>query len=122
MTIQWDFKDAEPWHLKIDNGSTERRPGRVEDADLVLRCRFEDWADISAGRTDPRMAMATGKLRPKGGVKQLLRMQKMFGPTARSQLNYERRGSGEPLVLVHGIGCHWHRSSRCSTGSRASAR
>ena len=78
VTIQWDFKDADPWHLKINNGSTDAAPGRVEDADLVLRCRFEDWADITAGRTDPRVAMATGKLRPKGSVKLLLRMQKMF--------------------------------------------
>ena len=23
------------------------------------------------------------------------------------QLNHERRGSGEPLVLIHGIGSHW---------------
>ncbi len=79
MTIQWDFKDAEPWHLMVNNGSTKAAAGRVEQADLVLRCRFEDWADISAGRTDPRIAMATGKLRPKGGIKQLLRMQKLFG-------------------------------------------
>ncbi len=79
MTIQWDFKDADPWHLRVDNGSTKATAGRVEQADLVLRCRFEDWADISAGRTDPRIAMATGKLRPKGGIKQLLRMQKLFG-------------------------------------------
>jgi putative sterol carrier protein len=79
MTIQWDFKDAEPWHLRIDNGSTKADAGRLEAADLTLRCRFEDWADISAGRTDARIALATGKLRPKGGIKQLLRMQKLFG-------------------------------------------
>jgi putative sterol carrier protein len=79
MTIQWDFKDADPWHLRVDNGSTKAESGRLEEADLVLRCRFEDWADITAGRTDPRLALATGKLRPKGGIKQLLRMQKLFG-------------------------------------------
>jgi putative sterol carrier protein len=79
MTIQWDFKDADPWHLRIDNGSTKAESGRLEEADLVLRCRFEDWADITAGRIDPRIALATGKLRPKGGIKQLMRMQKLFG-------------------------------------------
>ena len=30
LTIQWRFEDAEPWHVRIDNGSTQRdgRPGR----------------------------------------------------------------------------------------------
>ena len=23
------------------------------------------------------------------------------------KLNYERRGSGEPLLLIHGTGSHW---------------
>src|SRR5436309_8144199 len=36
-TIQWDFKDADPWHIVIDNGSTRAEKGRVERADLVLR-------------------------------------------------------------------------------------
>jgi ribonucleotide reductase beta subunit family protein with ferritin-like domain len=78
-TIAWDFKDAEPWFLRIDNGSTSAQQGRLDNADLVLRCRFEDWVDIIAGRRDPRVAMATGKLRPKGSVRLLLRMGKLFG-------------------------------------------
>ena len=53
--------------------------GRLENADLVLRCKFEDWVDIIARRRDPRIAMATGKLRPKGSVRLLLRMSKLFG-------------------------------------------
>jgi hypothetical protein len=78
-SIAWDFADAEPWFLRIDNGSTEAQHGRLENADLTLRCRFEDWVDIVAGRRDPRIAMATGKLRPKGSVRVLLRMGKLFG-------------------------------------------
>jgi ribonucleotide reductase beta subunit family protein with ferritin-like domain/putative sterol carrier protein len=78
-TIQWDFKDAEPWHVVIDNGATRAERGRVEDADLVLRCGFEDWVDVVAQRRDPRVAIATGRLRPKGSVKLLLRMGKLFG-------------------------------------------
>jgi hypothetical protein len=78
-TIAWDFADAEPWFIRIDNGSTAVQQGRLENADLVLRCKFEDWVDIIAGRRDPRIAMATGKLRPKGSVRLLLRMSKLFG-------------------------------------------
>jgi ribonucleotide reductase beta subunit family protein with ferritin-like domain/putative sterol carrier protein len=78
-TIQWDFKDADPWHVTIDNGSTRAAKGRMESADLVLRCGFEDWVDVVARRQDPRIAIATGKLRPKGSLRMLWRMQKLFG-------------------------------------------
>ena len=51
-TIQWDFSDAEPWHLRIARSyaPTAAAPGRVADPDLTFRCRFEDWVDIAAGR------------------------------------------------------------------------
>jgi ribonucleotide reductase beta subunit family protein with ferritin-like domain/putative sterol carrier protein len=78
-TIQWDFKDADPWHVTIDNGSTRAEKGRLENADLVLKCGFEDWVDVVAQRQDPRFAIATGKLRPKGSLRNLWRMRKLFG-------------------------------------------
>jgi putative sterol carrier protein len=78
-TIAWDFTDSEPWFIRLDNGSTEAHQGRLDNADLVLRCRLEDWIDIIARRRDPRVAIATGKLRPKGSVRLLLRMGKLFG-------------------------------------------
>ncbi len=32
MTIQWRFDDADPWHLRIDNGSSAAAPGLAPDA------------------------------------------------------------------------------------------
>ena len=29
LTVQWDFPDAEPWHLRLDNGSTAVTAGRA---------------------------------------------------------------------------------------------
>jgi len=78
-TIAWEFTDFEPWFMRIDNGSTAAEQGRVENADLVLRCKFEDWVDLVAGRRDPRVALATGKIRPRGSIKMMLRMGKLFG-------------------------------------------
>ena len=40
---------------------------------------FEDWVDVVAQRSDPRVAMATGKIRPKGSLRNLWRMRKLFG-------------------------------------------
>jgi hypothetical protein len=78
-TLQWDFRDAEPWHLRIANGATSAERGRVEHPDLVFDCRFEDWVDIVAGREDPRLAILKRKLRPHGSVRLLWRMRKLFG-------------------------------------------
>jgi putative sterol carrier protein len=77
-TVQWDFRDAEPWHLRVDNGNTRVAPGRAEHADLTLRCRFEDWLDITAGRVEPWRLVLTGRLRPSGSVKLMLRAAKLF--------------------------------------------
>ena len=77
-TIQWDFKDAEPWFLRIANGSTAVEQGRLPAADITLRCRFEDFVDVSAGREDPRLALLKGKIRPKGSIRSLMRMQRIF--------------------------------------------
>ena len=54
------------------------RPTVPEDADLVLRCRFEDWVDVVARREDPRWLMARGRLRPRGSVKMLMRLPRLF--------------------------------------------
>jgi putative sterol carrier protein len=78
VTIQWDFEDADPWFLRVDNGATSVEQGRLEDPELTFRCRYEDWVDVAAGREDPRLAMAKRKLRPKG-LLTLLRTRKLFG-------------------------------------------
>jgi ribonucleotide reductase beta subunit family protein with ferritin-like domain len=77
--IQWDFSDAEPWHLRIDNGATAVAQGRVEDADLTFHCRLVDWVELAAGRTEPWRALLTGKVRPSGSLRMMMRAPKLFG-------------------------------------------
>src|SRR5262245_1109171 len=73
LTLQWEFSDAEPWHLRLANGSSAAAPGRAPHVDIELRCRFGDWVDVIAGRLDPRKAVATGRLRPRGSPRALWR-------------------------------------------------
>jgi 1,2-phenylacetyl-CoA epoxidase catalytic subunit len=80
VTIQWKFKDAEPWHVRIDNGSTSSGKGLADDADVTLRTSWADWVDVSIRGKDARRAMLRGKLRPSGSLRQLARMQKIFPP------------------------------------------
>jgi ribonucleotide reductase small subunit/SCP-2 sterol transfer family protein len=77
-TIQWEFSDAEPWYLRVENGDTSVARGQAPHADVTLRCAFEDWADVMGGRADPRMSMLKGKLRLRGNPVALWRMQKLF--------------------------------------------
>jgi len=79
MTIQWDFSDTEPWHLRIDNGATETARGRVSDPDVRLECRFEDWVDVVALREDPRLSVLKRKIKPHGRVRAMLRLRSLFG-------------------------------------------
>jgi hypothetical protein len=80
VTIQWKFEDAEPWHVRIDNGSTSSAPGVADDADLTLRTSWADWVDISIRGQDARRAILRRKLKPRGSLRQLARMQKIFPP------------------------------------------
>jgi hypothetical protein len=78
MTLQWDFPDAEPWHLRLDNGSTAAAAGRAPDPDVELRVRFDDWVDVIAGRLDAKKAVATRRLRLKGSPRALWRARGIF--------------------------------------------
>jgi hypothetical protein len=78
VTLEWRFSDAEPWHLVVDNGSTRARPGVADTADLTFRCRYDDWVDVIAGRADARRLMITGRLRPRGSLRVLARLPRLF--------------------------------------------
>jgi putative sterol carrier protein len=78
MTLQWEFPDAEPWHLRLDNGSTAAVPGRAPDPDVELKVAFDDWVDVIAGRLDPKRAVATRRLRLKGSPRSLWRARGVF--------------------------------------------
>ena len=79
MTLQWEFPDAEPWHLRLDNGSTAAAPGRAPAPDVELRVAFDDWVDLTAGRLDPKKAVATRRLKVKGSPRALWRARGVFG-------------------------------------------
>ncbi len=79
LTVQWDFADAEPWHLRLDNGSTAVAPGLAERSDITLHARYEDFVDVIGGRLDARRAMATGRLRPRGSPRALWAARGLFG-------------------------------------------
>jgi hypothetical protein len=77
--IQWDFSDADPWYLTLSNGATRVIQGRADRPTLTFRCKFDDWADVVAGRADPRIQMLRRKLRPRGSLRVLVKMPQIMG-------------------------------------------
>jgi ribonucleotide reductase beta subunit family protein with ferritin-like domain/putative sterol carrier protein len=79
-TFQWEFTDPDipTWHLTVDNGSSVVAQGEALSPDLRLRMSYQDWVDIMGQRLDPRRAIVTGRLRPRGNPLALRRLIKVF--------------------------------------------
>jgi ribonucleotide reductase beta subunit family protein with ferritin-like domain len=77
-TIQWEFYDADPWHLVVSNGDTRVEPGRADAPRVTIQCRYEDWADLIGGRENGMKLAALRRLRPSGDLRWLWRARRMF--------------------------------------------
>ncbi|MCW2991392.1 MAG: Sterol-binding domain protein [Solirubrobacterales bacterium] len=77
-TIQWDFSDAEPWFLRLDNGSTAVQQGRAPHPDVTLKMTFDDFIDVAAGREDARRLILRRRIRPSGKLRALARLPKVL--------------------------------------------
>jgi ribonucleotide reductase beta subunit family protein with ferritin-like domain/putative sterol carrier protein len=80
VTIQWRFEDADPYYVSIDNGSTRAERGTAEKPDVTLRTSWADWVDVATRGHDARRAMLRRRLKPRGSLRQLARIQKIFPP------------------------------------------
>jgi hypothetical protein len=77
-TIQWDFEDAEPFFLRLDNGATSIQTGRASSPSVTLKMSWEDFIDVAAGREDPRKLVLKRRIRPRGKLRALARLQKVL--------------------------------------------
>ncbi len=84
FTIQWDFDDADPWHVVVANGSTRAEPGVAPGADVTWRATWGDWIAVSKGALDPRSAMLRRRLRFRGSPRKVRTFLKLF-PRRRSK-------------------------------------
>jgi len=77
--IEWDFIDAEPWHLVVTNGHAEAKPGKSGQPALRLECSSADWAKIAVGRIDPRWALLKRRLKVHGHLGAKAKLPRLFG-------------------------------------------
>ncbi len=77
-TIQWDFRDAEPWYLELRGTNKVAVQGRLAKPTVRLRMRFDDFAELVSKRAAPPALVLTGKLRPWGDPRVLVKLQRLF--------------------------------------------
>ena len=78
LVYQWRFADADPWHLVIDNGSTRAEPGEAPSPNVTFETTWADWVNATKPGQSPMKAMVRRKIRPRGKVRELARMRKVF--------------------------------------------
>ncbi|MFN2389783.1 MAG: ribonucleotide-diphosphate reductase subunit beta [Actinomycetota bacterium] len=76
--IEWDFTDAESWHLVVTNGHVEAKPGRAGAPALRLEAASADFAKIAVGRMNPPWALVKRKLRVHGSLAAKAKLPKLF--------------------------------------------
>ena len=78
LTYQWRFSDAEPWHVVVANGSTRAEPGEAPGADVTFETSWADWVLSTRPGASPVRSVLRGKIKPRGKVREILRMRKVF--------------------------------------------
>jgi hypothetical protein len=76
--IQWDFTDAEPWHIVVTNGHAEAKPGAAGEPALRLETMAADFARIAVEREDPRWLLLKRKLKVQGSLSAKAKLPKLF--------------------------------------------
>jgi hypothetical protein len=76
--IEWDFTDAEPWHIVVTDGHAEAKPGRAGNASLRLEVSSADWARIAVDRMDPRIALLRRRLKLHGNISAKRKLPRLF--------------------------------------------
>jgi len=76
--IEWAFTDHEPWHVVVEDGHVEAKPGSAGAQALQLEISSGDWAKIAVRRADPRRALLTRRLRVHGHWQAKARLAKLF--------------------------------------------
>jgi hypothetical protein len=76
--IEWEFTDADPWHIVVTDGHAEAKSGRAGNPALQLRSSSGEWAKIAVGRADPRRSLLTRRLKVHGSLAAKAKLPRLF--------------------------------------------
>lgn len=76
--VEWQFSDADAWHIVVTDGHAEAKPGSAGRAALTLEASSADFAKIAVGRLDPRWALLKRTLRIHGPLSAKAKLPRLF--------------------------------------------
>lgn len=69
----------EQWTLDLTKPGGEVRPGAVDNPNLTVTMKAEDFVNLVEGSLNAQMAFMTGKLKIKGDMPLALKLQQILG-------------------------------------------
>jgi len=79
FVLQWRFSDADPWHIVLDNGSTRAAAGEAAQPNVVIEASWPDWIASAKPDSNPLKAVLQRRIRPRGKMRDIARLRKVFG-------------------------------------------
>ncbi len=80
FAVQWEFDDADPWHVVVERGTSKPSHGLVADPDVTIRTSWPEWVAISLEEIDPLRSIMGRRTIPKGSPRALNTFRKVFAP------------------------------------------
>ena len=80
--VQFDFtgEGGGQYVMRIHDGTCEIKEGSAPDANMTMIVAASDYVDVVEGRLDGVKAFMSGKIKAKGDIMFMMKMQKMFDP------------------------------------------
>ncbi len=77
-TLQFNFTDTNNYYLVFKDAKCEIKEGEVEEPDITITTQSEVIIDIMDGELSPTKAFMGGKLKAKGPMSDMLKMQMLM--------------------------------------------
>ena len=77
-TLQFIFEDTNNYALKITESKCEIIEGEIEEPDMVITTSSDIIIDIMDGELSPTKAFMGGKIKAKGPMKDMLKLQMLM--------------------------------------------
>ena len=76
--LQFVFKDSDNYYLIFDNAKCEIKEGDTESADITITTTSQVIIDMMNGELSPTKAFMGGKLKAKGPMTAMLKLQMLM--------------------------------------------
>jgi putative sterol carrier protein len=77
-TLQFDFTDSDNYYLIFDEDKCEIKEGDIENADMIITTTSDVIIDIMDQELSPTKAFMGGKIKAKGDMKDMLKLQMLM--------------------------------------------